>query len=58
LRERATVSHVWLIETLVELRIYAVQNGLPALAEHLEMAIQLAHVELALREGDGTGQDK
>lgn len=50
--EHAVVSHVWLIETLTELRIYAAQNGLTALAEHLEQSIQLAHVELTVREED------
>lgn len=49
------MSHVWLIESLVELRAYAAQNGLPELARHMELAIQLAHVELALRESIETG---
>ncbi|WP_296479045.1 hypothetical protein [Roseinatronobacter sp.] len=50
--EHAAVSHVWLIETLSELRIYAARNGLPELAAHLEQSIHLAHIELAVREGE------
>ncbi|WP_142080414.1 hypothetical protein [Roseinatronobacter monicus] len=45
------MSHVWLIESLVELRTYAAQSGLPELAKHLDGAIQLAHLEITLREG-------
>jgi len=50
--EQFLVSHVWLIESLVELRIYAAQSGLPELAKHLDGAIQLAHLEITLGEGD------
>lgn len=62
------MSHVWLIESLVELRVYAAQSGLPELAKHLDVAIQLAHLEIAMREGgdgapptdapDGGGQQR
>ncbi len=37
----------WIIEALTNLRIYAAENNLTALAEHLDAAIQLAHLELA-----------
>lgn len=45
------MPHVWLIESLVELRGYAAQSGLPELAKHLDVAIQLAHLEITMREG-------
>ena len=48
------MSHVWLIESLVELRVYAARNGLCELSKHLDLAIHLAHVELALRESEET----
>ena len=41
------MSHFWLIESLADLRAYAARHNLPALAEHLDIAIQLAHLELA-----------
>lgn len=44
---RFQLSQFWIIETLSELRLYAARNDLPRLAEHLESAIQVAHVELA-----------
>lgn len=52
--EQTAVSHSWLIETLGEVRKYAARNGLPALAEHLEQAIHLAHIEQATLEGQGS----
>lgn len=41
------MSQQWLIETLAELQAYAARNAMPALAEHLETAVHLAHLELA-----------
>ncbi len=45
--ERTRVTQHWIIEALTDLRLYAAENDLPALAEHLEAAIELAHLELA-----------
>jgi hypothetical protein len=47
------VSHLWLIEALADLRAYAERHGLPALAEHLETAIDLAQLEIANSGTDG-----
>lgn len=44
--EHARVSHLWLIKVLSDLHRYAERNNLPALAEHLETAVQLAHLEI------------
>ncbi len=41
------MSHLWLIETLADLRAYAAGHGLPMLADHLETALELAHLEIA-----------
>jgi hypothetical protein len=49
------VSHLWLIETLADLRAYAAGHGLPALAEHLDTAIELAHLEIA-NSAEGAGK--
>jgi hypothetical protein len=45
--EHVSVSHLWVIETLADLRAYAAAHGLPALADHLDTAIELAHLEIA-----------
>ena len=48
------MSYHWLIESLVELRDYAADNDLPAVAEHLDDALRLAHAEIASRDPDGS----
>lgn len=48
------MSHSWLFNSLADLRAYAARNNLPELAEHLDMAIQLAHLELANRAANDT----
>ncbi len=52
------MSHIWLIESLADLRAYAARNNLPALAEHLDTAIQLAHLELANKAANDTHAPK
>ncbi len=44
------MSHVWLIQSLAELRDHAVDSGLTRLAEHLDESIRLAHLEIAALE--------
>lgn len=41
------MCHAWLIESLAELRDHATETGLMRLAEHLDEAIDLAHLEIA-----------
>jgi len=44
------VTHEGLIRDLEVLRHYARENGLPALAEHLDQAVLLAMTEIANRQ--------
>ncbi len=46
----AGVTHEGLIRDLEVLRHYARENGLPALAEHLDQAVLLAMTEIANRQ--------
>lgn len=39
----------WIVETLNDLRDFALRNGLPALAERIDGAVDVARVELAAR---------
>ncbi len=60
-KERALVSHDWLIETLSELQVYARAHDLSALAQHLEQAVQLAHLDIARIEAahpSGSSSDR
>lgn len=41
------MSRDWIIESLAELKAHAKKEGLPALAEQLDIAIRLAVVEMA-----------
>lgn len=41
------MSEDWLLERLADLRCYAQEHDLVALAAHLDQAIALAHVEIA-----------
>ncbi|MGY6547898.1 MAG: hypothetical protein ACXIU7_02660 [Roseinatronobacter sp.] len=46
------MSQEWLIEALAEIKAYAEAEELKGLAEELELAIQIAHLELAQRHSD------
>jgi hypothetical protein len=47
------VSDIWLIETLAGLRDHAAEHGLTHLAERLDEAIDLAHLEIAAQQARG-----
>lgn len=52
------MTYHWLIESLVELRDYASDNDLPAVAEHLDEAVRLAHAEIASRNDDASDDSR
>jgi len=41
------MAHDWMIKILEYLALYAAENRLPRLSAHLEVALMLAHVEIA-----------
>ncbi|WP_208350472.1 hypothetical protein [Pseudaestuariivita rosea] len=45
------MKNKWIMDVLLDLRAYALQNDLPNLAEHLEEASLLAATEMASNEG-------
>lgn len=51
------MSHEWIIESLAELKAYAEQHGWPALAAHLNIAIQIAHLEIAQSDSGPVSDD-
>ncbi len=52
----AGVTHERMIRDLEVLRLYARENGLPALAEHLDQAVLLAMTEIANRREEAGAQ--
>ncbi|PTX01505.1 hypothetical protein [Pararhodobacter aggregans] len=50
------MTHERMIRDLEVLRLYARENGLPALAEHLDQAVLLAMTEIANRREEAGAQ--
>ena len=44
---RLDMGHDWILDVLTDLKAYARANGLPTLAEHLDDACLVAHVEMS-----------
>lgn len=51
------MQYAWILDVLTDLRAFAVQNGLPALAEQLDDTSLLAAAEIAqISGGAGSGE--
>ncbi len=50
------MSHEWIIESLAELKAHASREGLPALAEQLDIAIRVALIETAQPPNPGASK--
>lgn len=44
------MTNDWILDVLTDLKVFAHTNGLPALAEQLEDARDMAQIEMASRE--------
>ena len=47
------MAHDWILDVLADLKAYAKNNGLPALADELDEATLIAATEIASAEGKG-----
>jgi hypothetical protein len=51
------MRHDWIFDVLIDLRLYAQSNGLPALALKAEEALRIARAEIAGVTASELGQD-
>lgn len=49
------MTNDWIIDVLMDLRLFAEQNGLATLADHLDDTVLVAASELAARDGTAKG---
>ncbi len=49
------MCHDWIFDVLSDLKAYAIQNNLPALAAKVEEALEVARLEIAAKEDETAG---
>lgn len=48
------MRHDWVFEVLKDLQSYALKNGLPRLAEQVEVTLRVARAEIAASDAEGS----